>query len=79
MIFCWGVYAFRVWLPSSITPALDDSRVSLQPAQSESENVVTSSTFLPLLNQAPQCLWVFKCATILFTLAKLCCVVFDIL
>ena len=33
---CLRVYAFRVWLPSNITPALDNFRVSSQPAQSES-------------------------------------------
>ena len=30
MICCLRVYAFNVGLPSSITPALDDFRVSLQ-------------------------------------------------
>ena len=49
MIFCIRVYAFRVSLPSSITIALDDFRVSQRPAQSESENVVTYSTTPPFL------------------------------
>ena len=60
IICCLRVYAFSVLLPSSITPALDNFRVSLQPAQSESENVVTSSTILPqqrhVLVFAPSCL-----------------------
>ena len=50
MIFSLLVYAFRVWLPSSITPGLGDFRVSSEPAQSESEDVVTSSTILEQLN-----------------------------
>ena len=34
MIFCFRVYAFKACSPSITTPALDDFRVSLQPAQS---------------------------------------------
>ena len=52
-VACACMLFFGVWLQSSITPALDDVRVSLQPAQSESENVVTSSTMLPSLNMCP--------------------------
>ena len=47
MVFLARVRFQGVCLPSSITLALDDFRVSSQSAQSESENVVTSSTVLP--------------------------------
>ena len=43
MTLCFRVYAFRVCLRIINTPALDDFRVSLQPAQSESVNTVSSS------------------------------------
>ena len=79
MIFCLRVYAFKVSLPSSFTPAIDDVRVFLKPAQSESENVFTSSTILPRLSTCVHCLSRLNCLTSLFNLARLCCVGFDIL
>ena len=56
MTLCFRVYAFRVCLPSIITPALDDFRVSLQPTQSESVNTVSSSASFPYSNTCPHCL-----------------------
>ena len=45
MIFCSHVYAF----PGMTSKHHHDFRVSWQPAQSESVNVVTSSTMIPYL------------------------------
>ena len=71
--------ALLLRLPSSITPALDDFRVSWQPAQSESEYVVLLlRPFFSLLNMCPYYLSRFKYLTTLFNLARLCRVEFDI-
>ena len=68
MTFCFPVYVFRVCLPSTSTRALDDSRVSLQPAQSESMNTVSSSAIFPYSNTCPHCLSRLS----LSSLARLC-------
>ena len=72
MTFCLRVYAFMVCLPSISTPALDDFRVSLQPAQSESVNTVSSSASFPYSNTCLHCLSRFRCLASLFNLARLC-------
>ena len=77
--FCFRVYAFKVCLPSIITPALDDFRVSWQPAQPESVNTVSSSASTPYSNTCHHCLSRFKYLANLFSLTRLCRVGFDIL
>ena len=56
MTFCLRVYAFRVCLHSISMPALRNFRVSLQPAQSESVNTVSSSASTPYPNTCLYCL-----------------------
>ena len=53
MTFCFRVYAFMVCPPSIRTPALDDLRVSLQPAQCESVNTVSSSAIFHIQTLVP--------------------------
>ena len=72
MTFCFHVYALRVCLPSISTPTLDDFQVSLQRAQSESVNTVSSSASVPYSNTCPGCLSRFKYLASLFNLARLC-------
>ena len=59
-IFCFRVYAFKVRIPSITTPALDDFRFSLQPAESESVNTVSSPASFPYSNTCLHCLSRFK-------------------
>ena len=47
MILCFLVYAFKRCRPTSATPAHDDFLVSVSPAQSESEETVTSELMSP--------------------------------
>ena len=78
LTFCFRVYAFMVVLQSIITPALDDFRVSLQPAQSESVNTVNSSASFPYSNTCLHCLSRFRYLASLFDLARLCWLGLDI-
>ena len=72
MTFCFRVYAFMVCPPSIRTLALDDFRVSLRPAQSESVNTVSSSAFFLCANTCLHCLSRFRHMASLFNLSRLC-------
>ena len=72
MAFCYRESAFRVCLPGTSTPALDDFRVSLQAAQPESVNTISSSALFPSSNTCPNFLSRFRYLASLFNLARLC-------
>ena len=72
MTFSFRVCAFKVCPPRKRTPALDDFRVSLQPAQSESVNAASSSAIFPYSNTCHHCLSRFRYLASLFNLARLC-------
>ena len=72
MTFCYRESAFRVCLPGTSTPALDDFRVALQAAQPESVNTISSSALFPSSNTCPNFLSRFRYLASLFNLARLC-------
>ena len=75
---CFRVYAFMVCPPSIRTPALDDFRVSLQPAQSEVREYCQFLGLFAYSNTCSRCLSCFRYLASLFNLARLCWLGLDI-